>query len=650
MTQVLPETIRAGQGYFYACSGQEQSQQRNANQSVDNIWNRHDGTYKNSQPLTQISSGSNSASKPLTGFAAGMQANNEGYRQLAMKNASEDDGKTFWERIGLTSTKDGDIVTPTTLETKTRGGAPASASTGDSDIDAYLRQMQETTARAVEDKREGVDEVDYGKLFVGTAHKGINQFAGGLTSTADWLIGQPLQAVGWKNNPVSLLNQEMKNEAALLSAKYDENAAKSIPAQLANKYGPSVVAALPQAALAYFTAGASLALQSSTKGLQLASSAAQNSGLISTIANAARTMMSDVQFWLPVAQTAGTSYEKARADGADDFKASVYATVNSLVNGLIERGGGGIQELPTQLRSGNPSLIRAWVFSSLDEGKEEVVQGVVDRILQKLTYGKNNPLFSTTDENAIFNPRTMAEDAAGGIAVGSILGAGQAVANNAVQNWSARQGGGNGNTSTISAADANRLLYTEALMRKAQREGNIYTQRLLQMQIEKAMQNFRSAGIDASAPMPTIYADRLSQYSELVDFEDKIDSHNLNVDLENATDGDTIEDDDIVIGKSLGAKAKNYDIMDFETGEIYQFTEGTRIQNVEVFAGKGTNDEYHKAYKMARKYGGQISDWQHVKGFGWVSTPDGDGYAEVHWSQCKGIGKHEFFIKRWIDR
>ena len=336
----------------------------------------------------------------------------------------KDDGKTFWKSVGLTSTKDKDIITPTTLNTLTRNGTSTPNTTGDTDVDAYLRQMQESTARAVEDKREGVDEVDYGKLFVGTARKGINQLAGSLTSTADWLIGQPLQAIGWENNPVSALNREMKNEAALLNSIYDENAAKSIPAQLTNKYGPSVVAALPQAVLAYFTVGSSLAAQSSTKGLQLISNAAQNGGLLSTIANAAKTMMSDLQFWLPVAQTAGLSYEQARMDGADDFHASVYATVNSLLNGLIERGGGGIQDLPEQLRGGNPSLVRSWVFSTLNEGKEELVQGIVSRLMQNITYGKGNPIFSTTDRNAVFNPITMAEDAAGGLFVGGTLGSG----------------------------------------------------------------------------------------------------------------------------------------------------------------------------------------------------------------------------------
>lgn len=105
----------------------------------------------------------------------------------------------------------------------------------------------------------------------------------------------------------------------------------------------------------------------------------------------------------------------------------------------------------------------------------------------------------------------------------------------------------------------------------------------------------------------------------------------------------------IDIGRSLGAKAANYDVMDLDTGEIFHFTEGTRIQNVEVFAGKGSRVIFRNAAKYAERFGGDAKDWQHVKGFGILSTPDGDRKAEVHWVQCAGIGKFRFFVKEWLD-
>ena len=103
------------------------------------------------------------------------------------------------------------------------------------------------------------------------------------------------------------------------------------------------------------------------------------------------------------------------------------------------------------------------------------------------------------------------------------------------------------------------------------------------------------------------------------------------------------------IGRSLGAKSKNYDVLDLETGEYYQFVEGTRLQDVQVFAGKGSKKPYRRAWRFANQHGGKAEDWQHVKGIGYLATEEGDRRAEVHWSQCPGVGKFEFFIKEWLD-
>ena len=119
--------------------------------------------------------------------------------------------------------------------------------------------------------------------------------------------------------------------------------------------------------------------------------------------------------------------------------------------------------------------------------------------------------------------------------------------------------------------------------------------------------------------------------------------------LEKSTKSSIIKLPDILIGKSVGAKSKNYEVMDLATGEMFRFVEGTRLQDVEVFAGKGSSKVYNNAYKYADAHGGKVEDWQHVKGKGWLQTTDGDRRAEAHWSQCEGIGKHDFFVKRWLD-
>ena len=111
---------------------------------------------------------------------------------------------------------------------------------------------------------------------------------------------------------------------------------------------------------------------------------------------------------------------------------------------------------------------------------------------------------------------------------------------------------------------------------------------------------------------------------------------------------DIIKLPDILIGRSLGAKAKNYEVLDLASGKKYPLVEGTHLQDVEVFAGGRSKTPYRNAYKYAEK-GGKVEDWEHVKAVAWLNTEEGPRKAEVHWSQCKGIGKHDFFIKEWLD-
>lgn len=106
---------------------------------------------------------------------------------------------------------------------------------------------------------------------------------------------------------------------------------------------------------------------------------------------------------------------------------------------------------------------------------------------------------------------------------------------------------------------------------------------------------------------------------------------------------------DEYVPKSVGAKVTNYDIMDLETGEFYHLSEGTHLQDKEIFAGKGSSVPYRDADKFAKKYGGKSKNWSHVKARGVIDTEDGDRPAEIHWSECEGIGKVEMFIKEWLD-
>lgn len=105
-----------------------------------------------------------------------------------------------------------------------------------------------------------------------------------------------------------------------------------------------------------------------------------------------------------------------------------------------------------------------------------------------------------------------------------------------------------------------------------------------------------------------------------------------------------------IIRNSVGSKSiSDYSVMDLASGEFFKFAQGSRLKNVQVFAGKGVNTPFRKAQKYADRYGGDPENWQHVKGFGVIEAEDGERDAEVHWVQCEGVGRHDFFIKRWLD-
>lgn len=214
-------------------------------------------------------------------------------------------------------------------------------------------------------------------------------------------------------------NRAIDAEAQGVQQRYAENTARGgKAAQVFEDLGAATVAAVPQAIAALWTGGASAAAQAGA----LAENAAASSGLVSTISRSMRTMAKDPNFQLSFAQVFGPGYEQAKADGADDFRASVYAIGNGLMNAAVEVGGG-IQMLPKELQNGG-SAWKAWVDAMLDEGKEEAVQGVIERATQNAVYGRDNPLVGIGN-GAIFDPAAAAEEFAGGAVVGGILGGGQ---------------------------------------------------------------------------------------------------------------------------------------------------------------------------------------------------------------------------------
>lgn len=306
-------------------------------------------------------------------------------------------------------------------------------------------KKQEARLSANQQMQEAVTP-NKAKLAEGTIVKGADQAVSGITATLDWLIGNPLKSLGWESNPISEWNKYVQTNKEANEAYYAKNLANGSKAQkIVDEYGSATVAAIPQAIVAMMTAGSSLGAQGAgaltAGGTQLAgteaaaaASAAMNSskvaGAAKTVRDITTAMAKDKNYWASFAQVAGQGYQDAKADGASEWEANMFALANGIGNAAIEVGGG-IQTLPVELQAGKKGL-RAWITSAAEEGQEEVVQGVLERALQNLVYDRGNPIASVSDENAVLNPVTSAKEFAGGFVVGGVLGGGQTLASKAL--------------------------------------------------------------------------------------------------------------------------------------------------------------------------------------------------------------------------
>ena len=118
--------------------------------------------------------------------------------------------------------------------------------------------------------------------------------------------------------------------------------------------------------------------------------------------------------------------------------------------------------------------------------------------------------------------------------------------------------------------------------------------------------------------------------------------------LKNKGKSGIIMSEDIVIPRSLGAKAKNYDI-ELPNKEVVHLTEGTRITNIRTIAGKGMDREIDELEILLERWGGSPFEWQKKKGIGYVDY-EGESYrAELHWYEEPTAGKHKWKVKPDAD-
>lgn len=307
----------------------------------------------------------------------------------------------------------------------------------------------DTVKRNLDEEIKTIREGLYGKGSIvkanvkGLTDTGFKQFLSLQAKTMDATLGNVARAFGFKNNVFSQTNDYYRNLYEQ-SHREQERLAKGAGDKynISGSLGEGVSAALPDAAassvIAILTGGASVAPQ-------LGKAA---TGIRAALQTSIKSMAKNPFYWSSFVQTYGSDFEDAKSSGANDAVASLYAVLNSSLNAAIEVGGGtgnaGIQSLPEALKNavGNKSAVMEWVKSALDEGKEEVIQGVITQLNTGLFFDRNKAIYSNTDENAAFNPSRMLQEGAMGAAVGAVLGAGQmtiaAISNAAVSSeWRA---------------------------------------------------------------------------------------------------------------------------------------------------------------------------------------------------------------------
>ena len=255
-----------------------------------------------------------------------------------------------------------------------------------------------------------------GLNFLGGLNDAGDSLAQTMKSGAEFLREGSLTGKYLLNKPLTFAidTLDKMHEGAEYQRKVsaEANAEADNAVQVLNNWVTRPVASsLPNTVLALMTGGSSEAASIGTKGAGIVSSLSQQ-------------LLKNPQFYASAAQTFGPTYYDAKESGATDDQAMWTALLNSALGAVIEVGAtpesGGLE---SYLKSNKKGFLD-FVKSIPEEGKEEVLQGALERLLQK-TVAKNNDIawFSTDPEqDAVLNPATSAQEFLGGVIVGGVLG------------------------------------------------------------------------------------------------------------------------------------------------------------------------------------------------------------------------------------
>ena len=260
------------------------------------------------------------------------------------------------------------------------------------------------------------------KLFPGAGFEGSGLFNVLYNGRPDWKWAGENGLVGIKQD------REYNQESLQENAERIDGKVMKKAAEFGGDIAYGLGNAAPMAATAMVTGGASAAAALTKEGLlKTGAEVVEKSGVLNSMSQAARDMLTSRDYWTSFASEVGMDYNDALDSGATEDEALRYALSSAGLNSVIEIGGG-IQKIPEK------PTFRTWLKSAHEEGMEEIQQGVVSRLLENMAYNKGNPIASVTDENAVLNPVTALGEYAGGAAVGGILSGGQQLTQRGINN------------------------------------------------------------------------------------------------------------------------------------------------------------------------------------------------------------------------
>lgn len=130
-------------------------------------------------------------------------------------------------------------------------------------------------------------------------------------------------------------------------------------------------------------------------------------------------------------------------------------------------------------------------------------------------------------------------------------------------------------------------------------------------------------------------------------YSDEPDKDMISMGLDSDKENDSFPLPDEILPKSLSARWINQDIK-MPDGTVAHFVEGSKLHNIEVFAGKGTKTPIRDVERLVETYGGKSEDWQKVKGIGMIKHNEEEAEAELHWYYEPSQGKQEIKFKRYL--